>query len=378
MEQGFTRRTLVTGATAMLLTPARAQDGFRILRAAPGGFDGTVPGPVLRVKRGEEVKVRLVNDLPGGLTLHWHGVRLPNPMDGGPLTQKPVATAESFDYRFTPPDAGTFWYRVPFRAAETRGLHGALIVDEAEPVDVDRDLVLVLDATPLPDIAVAANERVRLRLINAADRFMTLRIDRHPVTVMAIDGQPAEPFRAREGRITLAPGNRADLFVDAVLEPGSIAPIVLQHDGADAPLARFVYDAAPGRAAVRPEPRPLPANPLPARMDFRGALRADLDISVASESVPAKPLFAVKRGRTVQLAIRNGAAPPMALHIHGHHVRLLDALDDGWKPFWLDTILSVPQSVTRVAFVADNPGKWLLHARAIGADTQSLAWFEVT
>ena len=130
---------------------ARAQDGFRILRAAPGGFDGTVPGPVLRVKRGEEVKVRLVNDLPGdGLTLHWHGVRVPNAMDGGAAHPEAGRAGESFDYRFTPPDAGTFWYRVPFRAAETRGLHGALIVDEAEPVDVDRDLVLVLDATPAP------------------------------------------------------------------------------------------------------------------------------------------------------------------------------------------------------------------------------------
>jgi FtsP/CotA-like multicopper oxidase with cupredoxin domain len=375
MEQGFTRRTLVTGAAAMLLMPARAQEGS--LRAAPGGFGGTVPGPTLRVRRGEEVRVRLINDLPAGVTLHWHGVRLPNAMDGiPPLTQKPVATGESFDYRFTPPDAGTFWYRVPFGSAETRGLHGALIVEEAEPVDVDRDVALVLDGSPLPDIAVAANERVRLRLINAADRFMTLRVDRHPVSVMAIDGQPAEPFRAREGRITLAPGNRADLFVDAVLEPGSIAPIVAQNDGADVPLTRLVYDERPVRA-VRPEPKPLPANPLPARMDFRGALRVDLDVSAASESVPAKPLFALKRGRTVQLAIRNGGGPA-ALHIHGHHVRLLDALDDGWKPFWLDTVLSMPQTVTRVAFVADNPGKWLLHGRAIGADTQSLAWFEVS
>jgi FtsP/CotA-like multicopper oxidase with cupredoxin domain len=375
MEQRFTRRTLMTGAAAMLLTPARARDGS--LRAAPGGFDGAVPGPALRVKRGEEVRVRLINDLPIGVTLHWHGVRLPNAMDGiPPLTQKPVAAGESFDYRFTPPDAGTFWYRVPFGSAETRGLHGALIVDEAEPVDVDRDLAMVLSASSLPDIAVAANERVRLRLINAADRFMTLRIDRHPVSVMAIDGQPAEPFRAREGRITLAPGNRADLFVDAMLEPGSIAPIVAQSDGPDAPLTRLVYGAVPARAAVRPEPKPLPANPLPARMDFRGALRVDLDVSAASESIPAKPLFAVKRGRTVQLAIRNGGVPA-ALHIHGHHVRLLDALDDGWKPFWLDTVLSMPQTVTRVAFVADNAGKWLLHGRAIGADTQSLAWFEV-
>ena len=69
---------------------------------------------------------------------------------------------------------------------------------------------------------------------------------------------------------------------------------------------------------------------------------------------------------------------PHVLHIHGHHVRLLDALDDGWKPFWLDTILCVPQQTTRAAFVADNAGKWMLHARAVGAAGQTLTWFEVS
>jgi len=156
-----------------------------------------------------------------------------------------------------------------------------------------------------------------------------------------------------------------------VLEPGSSAPVVLN----DEPLTRLVYEAKPARAA-RTEPKPLPANPLPARMDFRGALRVELDLSAANDSVPAKPLFSVKRGRTVQLALRSETAA--SLHIHGHHVRLLDALDDGWKPFWLDTILVMPQGVTRVAFVADNVGKWLLHGRKIENSAQSISWFEVS
>ena len=91
--------------------------------------------------------------------------------------------------------------------------------------------------------------------------------------------------------------------------------------------------------------------------------------------MPARPHFTVQRGRTVVLAIANRTAAPQVLHIHGHHVRLLDALDDGWKPFWLDTILCVPQQTTRVAFVADNPGKWMLHARAVGAAAD---WLEVS
>ena len=80
----------------------------------------------------------------------------------------------------------------------------------------------------------------------------------------------------------------------------------------------------------------------------------------------------------MQLALKNTSAAPGVVHIHGHSVRLLDALDDGWKPFWLDTILCAPQQTTRVAFVADNPGKWLLDARPVGADRSQFAWFEVT
>jgi FtsP/CotA-like multicopper oxidase with cupredoxin domain len=114
-------------------------------------------------------------------------------------------------------------------------------------------------------------------------------------------------------------------------------------------------------------------------MDFRGALRVELPLDPDRPmSLPTKPLFSIKRGRTVQLAIKNSAREASVLHIHGHSVRLLDALDDGWKPFWLDTILCVPQQTTRVAFVADNPGKWLLQASDIGAVSGTIAWFEVT
>jgi len=143
------------------------------------------------------------------------------------------------------------------------------------------------------------------------------------------------------------------------------------------PLARLVYaDTAPARATPRAEVKPLPRNALPDQMDFKGALRAEMALDTGTGDLPAKPLFTVRRGRTVMLALGNRSAAPQVLHIHGHHVRLLDALDDGWKPFWLDTILCVPQQTTRVAFVADNFGKWLLNARLLG-EGRTLAWFEV-
>ena len=176
----LTRRNLV--ASALLLPAvARAQTpdpAFRVLEAREGalrlrpepaattavlGFDGQVPGPLLRVKHGEELRLRLVNRLAQPTAIHWHGVRNLNAMDGAPgLTQPPVAPGASFDYRFTPPDVGLYWYRAsawPDAAEQKgRGLYGVLIVDEADPPSVDHEVLLVLDDWRLDEKGAIAPE----------------------------------------------------------------------------------------------------------------------------------------------------------------------------------------------------------------------------
>ena len=129
LSQPLSRRCLLAGAAAAaagLGAPPRAPaqttpDRLRLLHAqgagggtqasSPGSllrYENSVPGPILRVKRGDELRVRLVNDLGAPTSVHWHGIRLPNAMDGVPqLTQPAVASGASFDYRFRPPDAGT-------------------------------------------------------------------------------------------------------------------------------------------------------------------------------------------------------------------------------------------------------------------------------
>ena len=393
---------LAAAGTACVALPAspRAQaDGFRVLRARADprlpiwSYDGAVPGPTLRLKRGEELRVRLVNELPEPTTIHWHGVRLPNSMDGVPhLTQAPVAPGASFDYRFRAPDAGTFCYYAP--GQEDRGLYGALIVEEGQAVDVDREIVLALgvpgepggvggsllvNGSVRPNIPVKAGERLRLRLINATRaRGLAVRVDGHSMWVMAIDGQPAEPFLARE-RVALAPGSRVDLFIDALREPGTSSPL-LAGFREEEPIAQLVYETTgDARAARRSDPLPLPANPLPARIDLKNSLKVELALGSAKPLDPAgAPLFTVRRGRAVALALRNPAGHPHAVHLHGHHFRLLDRLDDGWKPYWLDTLV-VGEQVERIAFVADNPGKWLIHSRRLEqTGTDVAVWFAVT
>jgi FtsP/CotA-like multicopper oxidase with cupredoxin domain len=358
-----------------------------------------VPGPALQVRRSEEVWVRLTNELPEATAVHWHGVRLVNAMDGAaPLTQAPVAPGETFDYRFIAPDAGTFWYHPPdwhHPVGQTqRGLYGVLIVTEADPPDVDRDLTLIFDKT-LPSGAVAftvngasdftirarVNDRLRLRLLNAASgQILGLRVEGLRTFVMATDGEPAEPFVAREGRLLLGPGNRMDVFVDCTLAPEGTALITVEGGPGTPPIVRIVCEAAPpSRTTPRDDPLSLPPNPLPERMDFPGAFRLDAAIGQLAELDPVRDrasLFTVKRGRTVVLGLSNPTSENQYIHLHGHHFRLLDALDDGWKPFWLDSIPISPQGGSRIAFVADNPGRWLLDGLTTrsGADT----WFDVT
>src|SRR5216684_6430803 len=115
---------------------------------AAWAYNGAVPGPELRVRQGERVRIVVTNKLGEDTTVHWHGIRLANAMDGVPgLTQPPIRPGESFTYEFTAPDAGTFWYHPHANTLQQlgRGLAGTLIVEEREPVAVDRDLLWFIE-----------------------------------------------------------------------------------------------------------------------------------------------------------------------------------------------------------------------------------------
>ena len=110
-------------------------------------YGGRIPGPEIRVRQGEPVRIIVENKLEQDTTVHWHGIRLPIAMDGVPgLTQPPIRPGASFTYEFTSPDAGTFWYHPHANSLQQlgRGMAGALIVEEAEAVPVDRDMLWML------------------------------------------------------------------------------------------------------------------------------------------------------------------------------------------------------------------------------------------
>jgi FtsP/CotA-like multicopper oxidase with cupredoxin domain len=374
------------------------------------------PETGLRFKRGDSLEVALENELPVPAVLNWRGI-------GGVPAAEPllarasVAAGAKDTFQVPLRHAGTFLCDIRLlgdgqaRPSPAR----AFVVNEGEPVSVDRDEVFHIedwrlrpdgtaiapgvdprDATavytingrPSLDIPVRANERLRLRFVNGFQRnVIAIKIEGHDVRVMALDSQPAEPFLARNGALVLAPGTRIDAFIDATAPPGSTTPILL-HDGKEArPIARLVTSHEPPiRAAPLPPAPPLPSNGLPAQLDLKGAVRFDVALggpsadwaTPANFAVTAPSGFRAKTGRTVVLALTNRAEIPTVFHLHGHHFRLLDRLDDGWKPFWLDTLAIDPGQTQRIAFAAEYAGRWLMESMATDwAASRLVRWYSV-
>ncbi|PRY22577.1 FtsP/CotA-like multicopper oxidase with cupredoxin domain [Aliiruegeria haliotis] len=329
----ISRRSMLSGTAALLTAPlvshrAMSSDApVEALVAAPArvqiapegypqtevwSYGGTVPGAEIRARQGDRLRRRLVNSLSEPTSVHWHGIRIDNAMDGVPgVTQKAVPPGGTFLCDFDLPDAGTYWYHSHNQSYEqvARGLQGPLIIEEADGPDVDREEVLVLDDFRLdPEtggivgfanmhdfshggrigniavtngvfnktLAVKQNERLRLRLINSANaRIFDLRLQGLTGWIVALDGMPLERPQPVPDRLLLAPAQRADLIVDVTAEDGGEAHLV-RFDREEA-FSQVLFDVK-GRAstATRPAPAALPPNPDMAITGLHDALQSTL------------------------------------------------------------------------------------------------------
>ena len=202
---------------------------------APGQFkdayayNGTVPGPELRVDPGDHVRIELTNKLPEPTTMHLHGVSVPNKADGVPyVTQDPIMPGQRYDYDFTVTDQpGTFMYHSHFNSAEQvgRGLFGALVVADPKPAwDAeftefisDGQLGYALNGKGWPATAPMAarkGQRVLIRLLNAGKLLHPFHLHGYHFTVLARDGT-SQRDRERADTLVVAPGERFDVLVKA-------------------------------------------------------------------------------------------------------------------------------------------------------------------
>lgn len=354
-------------------------------------LNGETPGPVIRAEVGQMIEVELRNaSVTDGTTIHWHGVEVPNAMDGvAGVTQDAVAVGESFIYRFRPQRAGTYWYHSHQHSHEQvpLGLVGALVVEPPGGLDpAVKDVVALVHSyggtrtingrTGEVPIDAAPGDRVRVRVINTANGPMSAWVSGVPFRLLAIDASELNaPSLVSDRQVQVAAGGRAD--VDLVV-PDSGARIDLGGPS-------LVLGSAPPA-----EPRPeLYLDPLsygePAPIDFdtaRPDRRFEYTIgrrpgfvrgipgmwwTINGRHYPKTPMFMVSEGEVVHVAFasRNDVHP---MHLHGHRMLVLarNGVRATGSPWWVDSLNLAPGEDYEVAFRADNPGAWMFHCHHLG------------
>ena len=383
-------------------------------------YNGGVPGPTLRIRLGETLRVNFKNGLPQETTIHWHGVRVPNAMDGVPhMTQPPVLPGESFAYEFTPKDAGTFWFHPHVRSSEQveRGLYGVLVVEDAEPPPYDRDVVWILDdwrldATGEIDpqfntrhdlahdgrwgnvrtvngrvgetLALRPGERIRLRLLNAANgRIVVPDFGGLDAKVIAVDGLYLRAPIDATG-FELAPGNRLDVDLVANRNTSEVIDVVdrfsarrqdvfahIVIDGDSVPTPTF---ASPADAHV---PEWTMGLDVPVHHTYRLNARAGgpfgIEWTIDDRAFAGHeahhdhaPDVEMRRGEFHRLRFVNESARLHPIHIHGMFFRLLarngERIDE---PFFRDTVLVHARETIDIGVVPTDAGDWMLHCHIL-------------
>lgn len=399
------------------IAPGRVVRGY--------GFNGQVPGPVLEAKQGVPLEIEFTNRLPEPTVIHWHGLRIPSEMDGTEVVQRPVQPDETFTYRFTPPDAGTFWYHPHFNETEQleKGLYGALIVRAADELTLDGEQILVFDdlrvdksgqiakfgglldrhngregnvrlinGTSEPELTIAAGQIERWRIVNASSaRYIRLSLGGVPFQIIGTDGGLIEaPETVTE--VLLPPADRVELSVGPFETEAAVFNIE------DLPYYRMAGKKTVERfGTIRIESRKPSAAYLPERLreipplatsdapvtrvvklGFKFSIRRGFDFVVNGERHHHDE--PVKVGSLQVWDVVNTTMMDHPFHLHGFFFQVLEI--NGKKPQWrsLEDVVNVPpNSTVQIAWYPDDrPGMWMYHCHILEHHAAGMmAHFEV-
>ncbi|TMV51436.1 multicopper oxidase family protein [Paenibacillus mesophilus] len=361
----------------------------------PGGkttkawtFNGSTPGPELRVREGDRVVVKLSNqDIGKGVTIHWHGVVLPCSQDGvAGVTQDAVMPGEQFTYEFVAKHPGTYWYHSHQQSSEqaTMGLIGRLIVEpKSTTFRYDRDYAVTLqklnDKQYLTNgradgLALEAKpgETVRLRLINAYNEVQWMGVAGADFRVISMDGQDLNGPRALNGEwIPIGGGQRYDLLI-TMPENGQVqvyskerkewnialgqgrAPEKLDKDAKEFDFTSY---GTPKEDGITPQ------------MKFDRSYNLELGLlDINGRQFHEIPPLVVKEGDWVKVRFEHKFGGPHPMHLHGHIFKVLTKNGKALSgsPIYADSILLLRGDVYEIAFRADNPGLWMEHCHNLG------------
>jgi FtsP/CotA-like multicopper oxidase with cupredoxin domain len=389
-------------------------------------YNGTIPGPELRVQEGDRVIVHLFNRLSEGVTIHWHGVELPNAEDGvAGLTQDAVPAGGQFTYDFIAKKPGTYWYHShQYSEKETsKGLYGVLIVEPKQPqTHYDKDYTAVLhdwdnqiytvngtsggehfDAKP--------DDIVRLRVVNTASNTHEMTLVGAPFKVIAIDGSDIhEPTNLNAVQLPIAASQRYDLEfrmpelgavklvnIDQSGFKGNIFTKLLGLTTPSAQSENQMLTAIIGSGDVRTDNATLQRNPLfdftvygteaptpdPLTFDTEYDRNYDMQLGnslgffdgrftmrfqINGNTFPNIPSYPVKEGDLVKIHIENNTDIPHPMHLHGHTFKVLlrNGVPLSGSSIYLSTLLVSSHESYDIAFEANNPGLWMLHCHNLG------------
>ena len=370
-------------------------------------YNGQVPGPALRIALGDTLRVTVRNELPASTTIHWHGIRVPNDMDGVPGVNQPrIEPGEVFVYEFTPPDAGTYWYHSHTDGSEQleRGLYGSLVVaDDGDDTTYAHDATWVVDdwrltddnqidpdfnttadrtqsgrwgdlitvnATTDEELIVQPGDRVRLRLVNASNgRVYTPDFGDLDATLIAVDGLTVGEHRSADDSL-LAPGNRLDVDITAPTVPGTYS-VTDRYSGVEQPLASLVVAVGDN---IGPSFEPPSNQAVPG---WDRAAEAPVDHELVFETVdddgewlwtinglayPDYEPLELTAGRFTKIRLVNETHPLHPIHLHGQFFKVLSRNGEPVdEPFFRDTVLLDRLDIVEIGLVPLDVGTWVLH-----------------
>lgn len=374
-------------------------------------YNGTVPGPLIEANVGDRLVVDFQNDLPEATTIHWHGVRVPNTMDGVPLMDNAIPAGGSFRYEFTLKDSGLFWFHPHVRSAiqVQKGLYGVMRVRGPAEPSSDLEQILVLDDIKLradgsiseylddtsamigrqgntllangavhPLLRLPAGGVTRLRVVNTANaRFFTLGAAGLKFLAFGTDGSSyAEPFEAEA--VMLVPGERLDLFVKG--PPNTdVELMALPYErghmtGTASPLtiATLRFNGKPTSTALPIAPPAIEALPVPTSPSFRIALSEQAEAGKVRFFVNEKQWPEVSAwapgSRVSTFEVVNESEMDHPFHLHGFFFQVLSRSDVAEPPgrrVWKDTINVPAKSSLKAIARFDEPGRWMYHCHIL-------------
>ena len=392
-------------------------------------YNNANPGPLLKANVGDILKIDFKNNLDQPTSIHWHGIKNINKMDGVPyLTQDPVQPGETFSYEFPVNQSGTYWYHAHFESWKqvAKGLYGPLVVNDKTDDLIEDDIVILADDWRLnknyqideksfgslmdwshagrignwltingkksPQYSIKENSIARLRFINASNaRILKFGSSLKNNNIITIDGVAVKPMLVED--FTLAPGQRIDLLINTVdllkvdffeiSHTKQLKAFTLNVTKADNKTKNIANIKFKSNLIL---PKLDNAKTINIRMqggamgnlskanldgvekDFRTLATEDKKLWAFNKEIGSYEylLSTVKLNQVVILDVWNDTRWPHSMHLHGNHFFVKSKEFKENNDYILrDTYLMQAGEKAKLIFVADNPGKWLFHCHML-------------